>query len=435
MHVTLARLVAPMLCAAAVASAIAVAPPTLPAQDSTASGAPAARDSSTLRVYIDHCPCRLDYVRLEVPYVDYVRDRTEADVHVLFTEQRTGSGGHSYTIEFIGRARFAGVDDTMQLATPQGATTDEVRETLVRYLKLGLVPFVDQTRAVDQLDVTYTPPANGASGATTPAHDPWNFWVFRTDVNGSGSSEQSATRVTGSGSFTADRTTNAWHVRFHVHGDYTQRHFVLSDTSTLNSYTNSYNGSAFIVKSDGPHWSVGGTASLNSSTTLNQRSAIRVAPAVEFSVFPYSQFQQRQLTVTYTLGATREDYYQITLYGKTQETLVDHTLLISYDFTQPWGTFNLSLAGNEYLQNLSKYSATAGVFGNFRVFRGFSLNLSAGASRVNNQLYLPRGQATEQDVLLELRQLQTGYLLSGRMGFSYTFGSIFNNIVNPRLGR
>jgi hypothetical protein len=179
---------------------------------------------------------------------------------------------------------------------------------------------------------------------------------------------------------------------------------------------------------------MGGTASLHSSTTQNQRDAVRVAPAVEYSLFPYSEFQRRQLTATYTLGATAVNYYDITLYGKTRETLFDQSLRVSWDLTQPWGNFNFSVAGSQYLHDLSKYSVTTSVDGNFRLFRGFSLNMSADASRVNNQLYLPRGDATEQEVLLDLRQLQTSYRLQGRIGFSYTFGSIFNNIVNPRLG-
>lgn len=427
MPAALARLAAPL----ALVALLAGAPRAARAQDSTS---PAVPDSSTLRVFVDHCPCRMDYVRTEIPYVDYMRDRTEADVHVLFTDHRTGSGGRSYTIEFIGNGRFAGRVDTMQLATRQDATTDDVRETLVRYLKLGLVPFLNRTRAVSQLDVAYSPPPDGEPEAATAATDPWNFWVFRANLNGAGQSEQSSKVVSGTGSFTADRTTNAWHLRFFTRGAYTRRHYTFSDSSQLTSYTNSYDGSAFVVKSEGPHFSLGATASLHSSTVDNQRSAVRVAPAAEWSLFPYREFQQRQLTVTYTLGATAFDYYELTLYEKTRETLLDHSLRVSYDLTQPWGNFTLSLAGSQYLQHLARYAVTASGDGNFRLFRGFSLFTAMDASRVNNQLYLPLDQASEQDVLLQLRQLATSYRLSGRVGLSYTFGSIFNNIVNPRLG-
>jgi hypothetical protein len=37
-------------------------------------------------------------------------------------------------------------------------------------------------------------------------------------------------------------------------------------------------------------------------------------------------------------------------------------------------------------------------------------------------------------VLLRLRQIQSGYSYYVGFGFSYSFGSIFNSIVNPRYG-
>jgi hypothetical protein len=33
-----------------------------------------------------------------------------------------------------------------------------------------------------------------------------------------------------------------------------------------------------------------------------------------------------------------------------------------------------------------------------------------------------------------VRELQSGYEVQFAVGVSYTFGSIFNNIVNPRFG-
>ena len=424
-----ARLVAPTL---ALAFALGAATTVARAQDvPDTSTTP---DSSTARVFVDHCPCRLDYVREEIPYVDYVRDRDESDVHVLFTDHQTGSGGRSYTIEFIGHRRFAGLVDTMQLATPQGATADDVRRTLVRYLKLGLVPYVDRTRAVSQLDLAYVAPPAGETEATPASADPWNFWVFRTNVSSSASGEQSSKQLSSYGSFVADRTTDNWHLRLFTHGSYSEGHYTFSDGSKLTSYVNSYDASGLVVKSEGPHFSLGLIGSLHSSSVQNQQLALRLAPAAEYSLFPYSQFQQRQLTATYTLGVTNVRYDSTTIYGKMAETLLDQSLLVSYDLTQPWGSFNLSVAGDQYLQDLSKYSVTGSTNGNFRLFRGFSLYVAANASRVKNQLYLPRGAATDEQVLLNLRQLATSYRYSGRLGLSYTFGSIFNNIVNPRLG-
>lgn len=45
------------------------------------------------RIFMDCTFCDMDYVRTEIPFVNYVRDRKEAQVHVLVTRRRTGSGG------------------------------------------------------------------------------------------------------------------------------------------------------------------------------------------------------------------------------------------------------------------------------------------------------------------------------------------------------
>ena len=57
------------------------------------------------------------------------------------------------------------------------------------------------------------------------------------------------------------------------------------------------------------------------------------------------------------------------------------------------------------------------------------------ASRIRDQLSLPARGATDEEVLLRLRQLQSGYEYNVGVGVTYTFGSIFSSIVNPRFGQ
>ncbi|MHB8093780.1 MAG: hypothetical protein ACYDH0_02450, partial [Candidatus Aminicenantales bacterium] len=67
---------------------------------------------SAPRVFID-CPrCDINYIRTEIQFVNYVRDRAGADVHVLITQQDTGGGGREYTIAFIGLAGCAGLQNS-----------------------------------------------------------------------------------------------------------------------------------------------------------------------------------------------------------------------------------------------------------------------------------------------------------------------------------
>jgi hypothetical protein len=46
---------------------------------------------------------------------------------------------------------------------------------------------------------------------------------------------------------------------------------------------------------------------------------------------------------------------------------------------------------------------------------------------------LPRRDASLEDVLLQRRRLATSYRGSGSVGLSYSFGSMFTNVVNPRF--
>ncbi len=38
-------------------------------------------------VYLDCEYCNLDYIKENVQYINYVRDRKEAELHILFTRQ------------------------------------------------------------------------------------------------------------------------------------------------------------------------------------------------------------------------------------------------------------------------------------------------------------------------------------------------------------
>jgi hypothetical protein len=67
----------------------------------TAGGAqgPPTRPSATITAFLDcqNMFCDFDYFRTELAMVNWVRDRSVADVHLLVTRQETGSGGSEHT--------------------------------------------------------------------------------------------------------------------------------------------------------------------------------------------------------------------------------------------------------------------------------------------------------------------------------------------------
>ena len=79
--------------------------------------AAAPRSTGAISMFLDcRAMCDEDYMHTEITYVDWVRDRTVADVHALISTLSTGAGGTQYTITFIGLRRFAPLADTLVFA-------------------------------------------------------------------------------------------------------------------------------------------------------------------------------------------------------------------------------------------------------------------------------------------------------------------------------
>ena len=372
-------------------------------------------------------------MRTEITFVDYVRDRQDAQVHILVTQQQTGGGGTEFTLHFIGLRELRTISDTVTYVSPPAASQDDLRRGMARTIRLGLVRYYASLGQAERFDVTYTAPKSGtaASGATK---DRWHLWVFRITANGYGNGEESNSSVSLYGSVSANRTTEMWKLIFGINGNYGQNRFTLSDSSTFNSYSHSYGFNDLVVKSLGPHWSAGERASWTSSTFLNQQRAIRIAPAVEYDVFPYSQSTRRTLTLQYSPGINFFWYQDTTIFDKISEVRADQTLTASIDLRQPWGSVSGSLEGAAYIDDFSKNHLILFSALDLHLIKGLSLSLFGQISRIRDQLYLPKGDLSDEERLLRLRQLATSYNYFLQIGLSYSFGSIFNNVVNPRFG-
>lgn len=146
----------------------------------------------------------------------------------------------------------------------------------------------------------------------------------------------------------------------------------------------------------------------------------------------------RRLLVTTALeetfiGMNHFDYQEPTIFDRTSEFLADQTVTVSLDLSQPWGRSSVSLEGAQFLQDPGKYSLLAFADLEFRVFRGLSLEVIGSSSLIRDQVFLPRRGAFPEEILVRRRQLATDYQHSLYLGISYTFGSIFNNVVNSRF--
>ena len=394
----------------------------------------AATDSLGLRVFLDcNFFCDFDHVRREIAFVNWMRDRQDADVHVLGTAQGTGSGGREFTLNFIGLRAHAGRQDTLRYFSQQVDTEDQVRARLVQTLKIGLMRYVAGTPIAEQLGISYRAAPTGRP--TGPVRDSWNFWVFRTSVGGSlnGESQQNYRSV--NGSFSASRITERLKFTLRTSGRFNRSEFDLDSVTTYVDRSSNLRADALLVQSLGEHWSAGLLANVSASTSLNQDLAMEGGPAIEFDVFRYAESTRRQLTFLYSVGPAVYDYEQETIFDETAEVLPRHRLSVSLEVQQPWGSVNSSLEAIQYLHDLARHQVS--LFGGIelKVVRGLSLNLFGNVARVKDQLYLSKAGATPEEILLQRRRLGTDYSYFANIGFSYTFGAVFNNVVNPRMGR
>lgn len=407
--------------------------------------AQAPSDSELINLFFDcQAPsCRdQDFFRRELPFVNWVLDREVADVHVLVTSQQTGGGGLQYTLAFLGLGDFEGVEHELGLDTSGDATDDERRTALASRTRMGLVVYAQQTSAADRLVVTYRDPAQQGAprgSAAAPEDDPWDFWVFRLNSNAFLNGQSTFRSSNTFGSFNASRTTEAWKLNVGVDYSRNAQEFDIpqSDGTTLSieEVRTDWGVDGLAVRSLGAQWAIGARAEIGSSTFLNQDRRWAVKPGIEYNVFPYAESDRRSLTAQYLIGPTHFEYNETTIFGQDEETRLQHSLTTSLSLVQPWGRWNTSVTGQQYLHDASKYNVTVSGNLNIRLFRGFSIRVGGRYQWLRDQLYIESQGATPEEILLFQRQLETNYTYFTSFGIEYRFGSIFNNVVNPRFGR
>ena len=181
------------------------------------------------------------------------------------------------------------------------------------------------------------------------------------------------------------------------------------------------------------HFSLGMSAEMGYSTFRNQSFYMRLSPALEYNVFPYEEYQNRRFLFVYRLSPALRRYDETTIYGLDRQTMVQQSLSANLRYIQRWGRLETRISGSHLLHDFSQNRINFDSGVDVRIARGLSLNMSARYSLINDQYSLPAGQVDDQDSLLNLRQQATSYSYGMSFGFSYSFGSIYTSVVNPRL--
>lgn len=389
--------------------------------------------SNWLALFLDCDFCDETFIRQEMPYLDHVRDREVADVHVLVTRERTGSGGEVQTFDIIGLGVFEGTDFSTIFTTSADVTEAEERSGFLRTLNAALVPYLMQTPLRDRLRVDIASLEEDTAEQAQTTEDPWNHWTIQVYADGNADFEsQQRSFFTRYGVFVS-RVTEEWKLQLRPFFNYNYDRFERGD-QTITSTARRDGFTSYAIRSISPHWSVGAYGDIFTSTFSNVDWRYRFMGAVEWSLYPYREANRRQLTVAYRLGASHITYRDTTIYNEAKQWLPQHILNAGYEVVQPWGEIEIGIDASQYLHDLSRHSLQFEAEFEVRITRGLSVEIGGFLELIHDQINLPKGDADLEEVLLRRRQLETNYEAGLGFGFRYRFGSLLNNVVNTRFG-
>lgn len=344
----------------------------------------------------------------------------------------TGSGGTEYMLQFIGLKRFQFLTDTIIFSLPADYTDEEERSGQLKHIQLGLVPYILKTPFANKLQLTID-----AEAESVEENDPWKNWVFEISGSGFADGEKSFKTLSLNSEISIQKVTSDIKFETSFYSSYRESKYRLYEDDSLvysnDQYKRSYYYNNLFTKSIGDHWGLGGLLSLSNSTYRNLNLKFSITPAVEYNVFQYSEASRKQLRFLYSVGYEYSNYTDTTIYDKLNDKLFVQNLNIMLKYIVSWGSIEGSIYGSNYLHDFSLFNFGTYIGTDIRIFKGFSFNLWGGFDLPRNQISLKKGEITTEDVLTRKHEMETDYNFWVNIGFSYTFGSIYNNVVNPRF--
>lgn len=137
-----------------------------------------------------------------------MRDRKYADVHILITEQKNGSGGEQCLIRFIGQNEFSHLSDTLTYNTSPTQTNDEMRRQQLKYIQLGLMRFFIEKGLTDKISLTFktNKNLNNTQEDEILKNDPWNYFVYKISAGGWLNGQETSSNFSTNGSFSIKKS-------------------------------------------------------------------------------------------------------------------------------------------------------------------------------------------------------------------------------------
>ena len=386
-----------------------------------------------LNIFLDCTICDINYFKENFSVVNYVRAPATSDVHIQITTLTTGSGGTEYNLLFFGRRRFKNMNDTVVFSLSPDQTFEETRNKMLQKLQLGLVPYIMKTSYANHLYLT----VDNIAGVPIKKKDPWKKWMFDIYGSASFSTEKYTNNIFINSNLYISKITPEIKFESNINTMYSESHinnYPLNDTVySSHTYQKSYFIDNLFVKSIGEHFGIGGMAKYRNNKIHNLDYQMKVGPAIEYNIFKYSDASNKQLRFLYFLGYEENNYCDSTIYFKLNDYQYTHNLRVLFTYMKPWGYFNTSIYGSNYLNDFSFFSLGTNALANIRLVKGLSFNVSCGLNMYRDQIALRNTSIDYDDLLTKRSEIATDYSLNINFGISFSFGSINNNVVNPRF--
>jgi len=405
------------------------------------------------------CPqgCFDDYLRQQLSYFDLVRDRHQADWTLFIVRQAAASGGERTTLTVFPRpvppsppepegAARSMRDDRGEPSAPArhgppvsrevtsrpGATEDEQRQQVLDAALQALYLALFSTEHAPAFRLSLP----GREGNTlSQLDDPWNYWVIAPELAGAAEASNRSQLAQLEAALTLRRITDLDKLTLMVaYARYFSR-YILEDGTDARGDIPTWDFNAVYARSVGSQWALGSTVTGEGDPFENLKVHVHFGPVVEYNFFPYAQNATAQLRVAYQAGLWANWYDELSVLGELRELRPYHALALIADINQPWGSIQLGTQLNSFIDQPAqlRWGGVAEV--SLQLFEGFALNVSGNVAWIRDQISLRGREVTDVELLLGTTQLPATYDIGTEIGFSYTFGSVHNTIVNPRFGR
>lgn len=387
-------------------------------------------NNKNINFYLDCEDCDKTFIQQELDFVSFVRNPLLSDVHVLVTISKTGGGGRKYFLEFIGKKDFEKMNYLYEVITNQSDTEDDIRNKFIKTFSLGILQYYFKTDLKEQLNINIE--SKKKKVANNLLYDPWNKWIYSVEAGGEFQREESQNEFSMMTEAKIKKTTKEWKGSLEASYEINKENYY-KDEKRITNKQNSKEISARFIKSLTNKWSARVYGEYLSTSYRNINHQFENSAAIEYNIFPWDESHRRILALRYNLAFNHYNYIEETIYDKMKESLFSESIEVDLNLIKPWGELSVELEAMHYFQDLKKYKLSFESDLSVRLSKNISVFFKLESDIIHDQLYLPKGDISLEDLLLERRKLATSYEINGRLGIRFTFGSIYNNVVNERF--